>query len=90
MAVAATASGGATTAPTANATPKGMPSTHMRKPPTPSAVKSTRPTERLTMTPLLLRKSTSEVRIAAAYSSGGRIPSRTSSGVSRTSGTKGR
>ena len=35
--------------------------------PTPSAVKSTSPTDRLRMTPRLLRKSTSEVWIAAAY-----------------------
>lgn len=89
-AVAATASGGATTAPIAKATPKSRPSTHRRKSATPSAVKSTSPTDRLRMTPRLLRKSTSEVWIAAAYSSGGRMPSSTMSGLRATSGTNGR
>ena len=90
IAVAATASGGATTAPIAKATPKSRPSAHCRKIATPSAVKSTSPTDRLRMTPRLLRKSTSEVWIAAAYSRGGRIPSSTTSGLRATSGTNGR
>ena len=88
--VAATASGGATTAPRAKATQKSMPSAHWRKTATPSAVKSTSPTDRLRMTARLLRKSTSDVRIAAAYSSGGRMPSSTISGLRATSGTNGR
>ncbi len=89
-AVAATASGGATTAPIAKATAKSSPSAQRRKSATPRAVKSTSPTERLRMTPVLLRKSTSEVWIAAAYSSGGRMPSSTTSGLRATSGTNGR
>ena len=46
MAVAATASGGATTAPSANAAANGTGSSHHVTRPTPSAVKITSPTER--------------------------------------------
>ena len=65
-AVAATASGGPTTAPRAKATANGMWSSAERKIPTPSAVKSTRPIDRLRMAARLVRKSTSEVEMAAA------------------------
>ena len=81
--VAATASGGATTAPSVNATAKltGRISQVIR--PTPSAVTTTSSTERPAMGRRFARKSITEVRIAAAYSNGGRKPSRMISGDSR-------
>ena len=67
MAVAATASGGATTAPMAIAIGHEMLGTIMcTSAPTPKAVKATRPTERKRMARRLALKSTSEVWIAAA------------------------
>ena len=64
--VAATASGGATTAPRVNATAKltGRISQVIR--PMPSAVTTTSSTERLAMDRRFARKSITEVRIAAA------------------------
>ncbi len=65
-AVAATASGGATTAPRAIAAENGMPMSHQVTRPTPAAVKTTRPTDNRPMTFLLAPRSTSEVRMAVA------------------------
>ena len=73
-AVAATASGGATTAPRAKATANGTGSSHQVTSPTPAAVKSTRPTDSARIELVLARKSTSDVRTAAAYSRGGSRP----------------
>ena len=80
--VAAMASGGATTAPKANATGKltGKISQVIR--PTPKAVTTTSSTESCAMDRRLARKSITEVRMAAAYSNGGRNPISTSSEVS--------
>ena len=58
--------------------------------PTPNAVKSTSPTESSRIGRRLALKSTSDVCSAAAYSSGGRKPSSTTSASRRTSGTNGR
>ena len=88
-AVAATASGGATTAPRAIAADNGMPISHQVTSPTPAAVKMTSPTDSSPMTFLFAPRSTSEVRIAAAYRRGGRMPRRISSGPTWTSGAIG-
>ena len=64
--VAATASGGATTAPSANATAKSTGSSHQVIRPTPSAVTTTNITDNEMMARLLARKSITEVRIAVA------------------------
>ncbi len=83
-AVVATASGGATTAPSANAAANdisGM--TQCRTRATTSAVKATSPTESSAIGRRLRRKSRTEVRIDAAYRSGGSRPTRTRSGSSR-------
>ena len=85
-AVAATASGGATTAPSANATANGTSRSHHVTSPTPAAVKSTSPTDRPRIGVQLARKSTSDVRIAAAYSRGGSRPTSTTSELSSGSG----
>ena len=71
------ASGGATTAPKANATGKltGKISHVIR--PTPKAVTTTSSTDNCAMERRFARKSITEVRMAAAYSSGGRKPSNT-------------
>ncbi len=83
-AVVATASGGATMAPSANAAAKDSPGTTQRATTaTTSAVKATRPTESSAIGRRLRRMSISEVRIAAAYSRGGSSPMRTRSGSSR-------
>ncbi len=66
MEVAATASGGATTAPSANAAGKPMGRIHQVISPTPSAVTTTRSTERAPIARMLARKSISEVRMAVA------------------------
>ena len=91
IAVAATASGGATTAPIANAAQNGSgswpidsatrPSSHQATTPTPRAVNATRPTDSRPMDRRCLEKSTRLVLIAAEYSSGGRNPTSTTSGV---------
>src|SRR6478752_2567152 len=60
--VAATASGGATTAPSANAAANGTGSSSQVTRPTPRAVNTTRPTERNPIARRLSRKSTSEQR----------------------------
>ena len=91
MAVAATASGGARTAPSANAA--GHPrlgTSACTSTATPAAVKTTRPTESSRIGRRLAAKSTSEVCSAAAYSSGGSRPSSTTSGSSSISGAIGR
>ena len=91
MAVAATASGGATTAPMANdaAQPRSG-SSQCTSTPTPAVVNATRPTESSRIDRRLALKSTRLVWMAAAYSSGGSRPKSTTSGWSCTSGTKGR
>src|SRR6476661_32560 len=73
-AVAATASGGATTAPRAKATANGTGISHHVTRPTPAAVNSTSPTDSARIDVVLARKSTSEVRTAAAYNRGGSRP----------------
>ena len=64
--VAATASGGATIAPRASASAKEIGSISQATSPTPRAVKSTSPTDRLRMAPRCARTSSSEVDSAAA------------------------
>ena len=64
--VVATASGGATIAPRASATAKEIGSNNQATSPTPSAVNSTSPTDRLRMAPRCARTSSSEVDSAAA------------------------
>lgn len=88
-AVAATASGGATIPPRARATANGTSRSFQTTRATPKAVKSTSPTESSPMTRLLAPRSTSDVRIDAAYSRGGRIPRRITWGPTSTSGTAG-
>ena len=88
--VAATASGGATTPPNAMASGSGTPSSHQTTRPTPSAVKITRPTESSAMPRRFARRSISDVRMAAAYSSGGSSPRSTISRSTSISGTPGR
>ena len=65
-AVAATASGGATIAPSATASANGIGSRSQATIPTPTAVNSTRPTERLRIAARCVRTSSSEVDRAAA------------------------
>jgi hypothetical protein len=65
-AVAATASGGATTAPSANATAKGTGSISHETSPTPAAVNRTSPTESPAMATRWALRSISEVPIAVA------------------------
>ncbi len=72
--VAATASGGATMAPSAMATANGIGSSSQATTATPTAVNSTRPTESPRMAARLARMSSSDVDSAAAYSSGGSRP----------------
>ena len=64
--VAATASGGATTAPSANATAQSTGSTACTITATPAAVNSTSPMLSSAIGRLFVRKSTSDVRIAEA------------------------
>ena len=88
IAVAATASGGATTAPIANA--RGQPrsgSSACDDPATPAVVKTTSPTDSSRIGRRLALKSTREVCTAAAYSSGGSRPNSTTSASRSTSGT---
>ena len=90
IAVAATASGGATTAPRAKPAASGMSGiSHHATSPTIRVVKITRPTDSEAMVPFFARKSMNEVLYAALKSSGGRMPTSTSSGSSATSGRKG-
>lgn len=89
-AVAATASGGATTAPSATATANGTGSSHHTTAATANVLNSTNPADNRAMVPISARKSTSEVRSAAVYSSGGSNPSSTISGSRCTCGTNGR
>ena len=91
MAVAATASGGATTAPIANDAGQPMPgSSQCTSTPTPAVVNATRPTESNRIGRRLALKSTRLVWIAAAYNRGGSNPKSTTSGSRATSGTNGR
>ena len=91
IAVAATASGGATTAPMASEIGHEMPGMRAcTMAPTPKVVNTTRPTESSRIARRLALKSTSEVWIAAAYKSGGSRPSSTISGSRWISGTPGR
>jgi len=90
IAVAETASGGATTAPRANATASGTGRSHQTTTPTAKTLTMTSPTDSKAMGRALRRKSMSEVFSAAAYSRGGRNPISTSSGLSSKSGTPGR
>src|SRR4051794_20312798 len=88
--VAATASGGATTAPIASATHQSIPgSSACTSRPMPKVVNTTRPTLSRRMGRRLALKSTSDVWIAAAYSSGGSSPSRTTSELRWTVGRPG-
>ena len=90
IAVAATASGGATTAPIANAAGQDRPGSRgWTTSATPTVVKATRPTDSSRIGVRLALKSTSEVCSAAAYSSGGSSPTSTISSVSRTSPRNG-
>lgn len=84
------ASGGATTAPKANATGKltGRISHVIR--PTPKAVTMTSNTDNCAMERRFARKSMTEVRMAAAYSSGGRKPTNTTSDDSSETCIRGR
>ncbi|SUD48413.1 Uncharacterised protein [Nocardia otitidiscaviarum] len=90
MAMAATASGGATTAPMATAAANGTGSSTITTTATAKVVNSTNPTDSSVIDTFLGRKSMSEVLIAVVYSSGGSNPSNTSSGSNPTSGTNGR
>ena len=91
MAVAATASGGATTAPIANEIGQEMSGIKAcTMTPTPRVVNTTRPTDSSRIARRLALKSTSEVWIAAAYSSGGSSPNSTTSGSRWISGTPGK
>jgi hypothetical protein len=65
-AVAATASGGATIAPSTTASPNPMGSSHHATSATPNAVKRTSPTERPRTGIRQVRRSSSEVEMAAA------------------------
>jgi len=64
--VAATASGGATTAPSARAAARGTGRTHQTSSPMQIVLKITSPTESSMIGRTLRRKSTSDVRMAAA------------------------
>ena len=68
-AVAATASGGATTPPRASAAAKPMGMSHQETSPTTIAVKSTSSTDNWMIWYTSRRRSTSEMRSAVAYSS---------------------
>jgi len=82
-AVAATASGGATIAPSAMPAASGSPGiTSQATRPTPAAVNRTSPTDSTAIGPRSRLKSTSEVWIAVEYSSGGSRPTSTTSGSS--------
>ena len=90
MAVAATASGGATTAPNATAAANGMGSSSQATRPTVNVVKITSPTARKPIARRLAEMSTRDVRMAAAYNNGGSNPISTRSGLSCTGSTNGR
>ena len=91
IAVAATASGGATTAPMAKAghQPRSG-SSACTSTATPTVVNATSPTESSRIARRWALKSTRLVWMAAAYSSGGSSPNSTTSGSSATSGMNGR
>ena len=76
-AVAATASGGATTAPRAKrGRQRDAGHDHQATRPTATVLNATNPTDISPIACRLARKSTSEVRMAAEYSSGGSSPTR--------------
>lgn len=88
--VAATASGGATTAPRTMAAASETEGTiHHVISPTAKADTITKTTESHRSASLVRAKSTSEVRIAAAYRSGGSSPTSTRSGSSSNEGIPG-
>jgi len=89
MAVAATASGGATTAPNAKAAAGCTGSSHNTTRPTTTVLTMTSPTDSSAIGRALCRNSMREVLSAAAYNRGGRNPTRTTSGLSSTCGTPG-
>src|SRR3954452_7507797 len=90
IAVAATASVGATIAPSVKATGHDRPTISWATSATPSIVKSTQPTASSEMGLRLAWRSRSDEKNAAEYSSGGRRMTRTSSGGSSSSGAPGR
>ena len=91
IAVAATASGGATTAPIAKEIGQEIPGIiECTIQATPTVVNTTSPTDSSRIGRRLALKSTSEVWMAAAYNSGGSSPRRTTSGSRWISGTVGR
>ncbi len=87
--VAATASGGATTAPSAIARASGIAQIRCTITPTSTADTTTSTMARNPITRRLRRKSTNGTCRAAAYSSGGRITVRTMSGSISKCGTTG-
>ena len=90
IAVAATASGGATTAPIASAAHQSIPgNSACTRTPTPNVVMSTRPKLSSRMGRRFALKSTRDVEMAAAYNSGGSRPSSTMSAARWTVGTPG-
>lgn len=89
-AVAAIASGGATTAPSATQIAYGRSGRNRcTTVPTTKAVKITSPTASSRIGRRLSRNAGTEVPRAATYSSGGRMPTSTRSGSSRTCGKPG-
>src|SRR5580765_6672098 len=91
IAVAATASGGATTAPIANAAHHGSDGrTRCTSRPVPSVVNATSPIDSSRIGRRKALKSTSDMFSAEVYSNGGSRPISTTSGVSCTCGTNGR
>ncbi len=90
MLAADTASVGARIAPRVSAAASGSPGTARRTAhATTAAVNSTRPTESRVSDRTLSRRFRYELSSAAAYTSGGRTPSRTKVGLSRNSGMPG-
>jgi hypothetical protein len=91
MTPAATASVGDSTAPRTNAACQDIPwMTAWATTATATVVTTTRPTDSSVIGPRLARRSRSEEKNAAAYSSGGRKIRRTRSGLSPVAGTPGR
>ena len=90
IAVTAIASVGATTAAKAKAAARVIAGISAKAAnPTATTVKATSPTDRSRMLSRRARTSTTDVRIAAAKSRGGRMPYRMSSGWTSTCGTPG-
>ncbi len=91
MAVAATASGGETTAPSTRASgqPISFPTTRYATAPTTTVVKSTNPTESSAIGRMFARRFRYELSRAALNSSGGSTPNSTTSGSSSMFGIPG-